>query len=110
MAGDLSLFLAGDVMLGRGIDQILSHPGDPSLAEPMLRDARDYIGLAERVHGSVPQPVDPTWPWGDALALLAAAAPDVRILNLETSVTTSDDFAAGKHVHDRMSPANLPAG
>jgi poly-gamma-glutamate synthesis protein (capsule biosynthesis protein) len=96
-------------MLGRGIDQILPHPGDPTLAEPALRDAREYIRLAERVHGSVPRPVDPTWPWGDALTVLAAAAPDVRIINLETSVTTSDDFAPGKHVHYRMSPANLAA-
>ena len=47
MDGDLSLLLGGDVMLGRGIDQILPHPGDPTLAEPVMRDARDYIGLAE---------------------------------------------------------------
>lgn len=26
----LTLFLCGDVMTGRGIDQVLSHPGDPS--------------------------------------------------------------------------------
>jgi poly-gamma-glutamate capsule biosynthesis protein CapA/YwtB (metallophosphatase superfamily) len=109
VGGEISLFLGGDVMLGRGIDQILPHPGDPTLAEPALRDARDYIRLTERAHGPVPQPVDPTWPWGDALAVLAAAAPDVRIVNLETSVTTSDDFASGKQVHYRMHPANLPA-
>ena len=46
---------------------------------------------------------------GDALAVLAEASPDVRIVNLETSVTTSDDFAPGKQVHYRMHPANLPA-
>jgi poly-gamma-glutamate capsule biosynthesis protein CapA/YwtB (metallophosphatase superfamily) len=109
VGAEISLFLSGDVMLGRGIDQILPHPGDPTLAEPALRDARDYVRLAERAHGSVPRPVDPTWPWGDALPVLAAAAPHVRIINLETSVTTSDDFAPGKHVHYRMSPANLPA-
>lgn len=104
----LRLFLGGDVMLGRGVDQILAHPGDPGLAEPAVRDARDYVRLAERAHGPVRRPVDPAWPWGDALAVLAEAAPDVRVVNLETSVTTSDDFAPGKHVHYRMHPANLP--
>jgi poly-gamma-glutamate synthesis protein (capsule biosynthesis protein) len=109
MDEQLMLFLGGDVMLGRGVDQILAHPGDPRLAEPAVRDARDYVRLAERAHGPVPRPVDPAWPWGDALTVLAEAAPDVRIVNLETSVTTSDDFAPGKQVHYRMHPANLPA-
>ena len=44
--GSITLFLCGDVMLGRGVDQILPHPGDPALRERYLRDARDYIGLA----------------------------------------------------------------
>lgn len=109
MDGQLSLFLAGDVMLGRGVDQILRHPGDPRLAEPVIRDARDYVRLAERVNGPVPRPVDAAWPWGVALAVLDDTAPDLRIVNLETSVTTSGDFAPGKRVHYRMHPANLPA-
>jgi poly-gamma-glutamate capsule biosynthesis protein CapA/YwtB (metallophosphatase superfamily) len=46
--GSITLFLCGDVMLGRGVDQILPHPGDPALRERYLRDARDYIGLADR--------------------------------------------------------------
>lgn len=109
MGEEVSLFLGGDVMLARGIDQILPHPGDPTLAEPAMRDARDYVRLAERAHGTVPWPVDPGWPWGDALEVLAAAAPDVRVINLETSVTTSDDRAPGKQVHYRMHPQNVPA-
>jgi hypothetical protein len=32
----ITLFLCGDVMPGRGIDQILPHPGDPRLHEAML--------------------------------------------------------------------------
>jgi poly-gamma-glutamate synthesis protein (capsule biosynthesis protein) len=35
-------------------------------------------------------------------------APDVRVINLETSVTRSASFAPGKAVHYRMSPDNLP--
>src|SRR5690606_13198078 len=101
--------LCGDVMLGRGVDQILPHPGDPALREEYIRDARDYVGLVEAVSGTVPRPVPFSWPWGDALRVLDEAAPDVRIVNLETSVTRSDAFAPGKAVHYRMHPANVPA-
>ncbi|MEV4708514.1 CapA family protein [Actinoplanes sp. NPDC049316] len=105
--GSTSLFLCGDVMLGRGIDQILPCPGAPALRESLVRDARTYVGLAEAVNGRIRRPVDVSWPWGDALALLDRAAPEVRIINLETSITTSDDFAPGKGVHYRMHPANI---
>lgn len=105
----VTLFLSGDVMLGRGVDQVLASPGDPRLEESYVRDARRYVALAEEVNGPVPAPVDPAWPWGVALEVLADAAPDARIVNLETSVTTSDRFARGKEVHYRMHPGNLPA-
>ncbi|GGW49377.1 putative polyglutamine synthesis accessory protein [Streptomyces lucensis JCM 4490] len=106
--GPVTLFLAGDVMLGRGVDQILAHPGDPGLREDYVRDARDYVALAEAAAGPVPRPVDPVWPWGEALPVLDRAAPDVRVVNLETAVTGDGDFAPGKAVHYRMHPANLP--
>ncbi|MDG9717209.1 CapA family protein [Streptomyces sp. DH24] len=105
----VTLFLCGDVMLGRGVDQILAHPGPPELREAYVGDAREYVRLAESVSGPVPAPVPPDWPWGEALAVLARAAPDVRIVNLETSVTGGGTFAPGKAVHYRMHPANLPA-
>lgn len=105
----VTLFLCGDVMLGRGVDQILPHPGDPTLREDYVRDARTYVELAERAAGPIPAPVGPSWPWGEALGLLVRAAPDVRILNLETAITSDGQFAPGKAVHYRMNPANLPA-
>jgi poly-gamma-glutamate capsule biosynthesis protein CapA/YwtB (metallophosphatase superfamily) len=105
--GAVTLFLCGDVMLGRGVDQILAHPGDPRLRERLITDARDYVTLAERINDPIPRPVDGSWPWGDALPVLDDLAPDVRVINLETAVTSSDDFAAGKAVHYRMSPDNL---
>ena len=40
--------------------------------------------------------------------MVEEAAPDVRVINLETSVTRSADFAPGKAVHYRMNPENLP--
>ena len=67
------------------------------------------MALAERVNGPIPQPVDWSWPWGEALRLLDDAGCDARIINLETSITTNDDFAPGKGVHYRMQPANLAA-
>ncbi|MFI8191853.1 CapA family protein [Streptomyces sp. NPDC085946] len=105
----VTLFLCGDVMLGRGIDQILPHPGDPALREAYVSDARVYVRLAESAHGPVPAPVSPAWPWGGALRVLDEAAVDVRIVNLETSVTRCGAFAPGKDIHYRMHPGNLPA-
>jgi poly-gamma-glutamate capsule biosynthesis protein CapA/YwtB (metallophosphatase superfamily) len=104
--GLVTLFLCGDVMTGRGVDQILPHPGDPRLWETQVHDARGYVELAESVNGPIPRPVGFSWPWGDALATLRAIAPDVRVLNLETSVTRSDD-AADKEVLYRMAPENV---
>ncbi|NBM18595.1 CapA family protein [Streptomyces sp. GC420] len=103
-----TLFFGGDVMLGRGVDQILPYPGDPALREPYIRDARAYVELAEAVNGPIPRPAGFSWPWGEALETLDTAAPDARIINLETSVTQDGAFAPGKDIHYRMNPANLP--
>lgn len=104
--GVVTVFLGGDVMLGRGVDQILPHPGDPTLHEAHLDDARSYVAMAEQANGPIPRPVDVSWPWGEALTVLEQD-PDVRVINLETSVTHHDGFAAGKAVHYRMSPDNV---
>lgn len=84
----VTLFLAGDVMTGRGIDQILAAPSDPRLHESYVRDARVYVQLAERVNGPVPRRVNPEYVWGTALELLERVSPAVRVVNLETSVNT----------------------
>jgi len=82
----LKLFLAGDVMTGRGIDQIMPVPSKPRLYESCVIDARDYIALAERKAGPIPRKVSGHYIWGDALSELDRFNPDVRIVNLETSV------------------------
>jgi poly-gamma-glutamate capsule biosynthesis protein CapA/YwtB (metallophosphatase superfamily) len=102
----VTLFLCGDVMTGRGIDQILPHAGDPELFEPWIRSARGYVELAERATGPIPRPVDFPYVWGEALAELARA--DVRIVNLETAVTRSDQAWPAKGIHYRMHPGNVP--
>ena len=101
------IFLTGDVMTGRAIDQLLPHPGDPTLREAVVSDARTYISLAEQTNGPIPAPIDFAWPWGEALEIVDRFAPDVRLLNLETSITAGGEFARGKGVHYRMHPDNV---
>ncbi len=118
----ITVFLCGDVMTGRGIDQVLPHPGNPALYEAYIRDARAYVELAEDVHGPIPRPVDFEYIWGDALTELHPPHPtlspdsggegrvrgaDVRIINLETSITSSEDYWPDKAVLYRMHPRNL---
>jgi poly-gamma-glutamate capsule biosynthesis protein CapA/YwtB (metallophosphatase superfamily) len=103
----LTMFLCGDVMLGRGIDQILPHPGDPALHEPYVRSATTYVELAEAASGPIPKSVPFDYVWGDALDALRRADPAVRIINLETSITDSADFAP-KGINYKMHPANIP--
>jgi poly-gamma-glutamate synthesis protein (capsule biosynthesis protein) len=95
-------------MTGRGIDQILPHPSRPQLFESYVRSAVQYVELAEQETGVIKWPVDFAYVWGEALAELARAQPQVRIANLETAVTTSEDAWPGKGVHYRMHPANVP--
>jgi poly-gamma-glutamate capsule biosynthesis protein CapA/YwtB (metallophosphatase superfamily) len=104
---EVTLFLCGDVMTGRGIDQVLPHPSDPRLEEPDVRSARDYVALAEAANGPIPKPVDFAYIWGEALQVLGGLRPDARVVNLETSVTRSDDLVP-KGINYRMHPGNLP--
>jgi len=103
----VKLFLCGDVMTGRGVDQILPHPSEPRLLESYVKSARDYVAIAEQASGAIPRGVDPAYIWGDALAELDRAQPDVRIVNLETAVTTAEDAWPGKGINYRMHPANV---
>lgn len=104
---EVLLCLAGDVMTGRGIDQVLAQPSRPVLFEPHVRDARDYVALAERANGAIAAPVADDYVWGDALAVLERLQPAARIVNLETAVTAADDAWRGKSIHYRMHPANV---
>ena len=107
MAGGTTIILAGDVMTGRGVDQILRGPGSPRLHEDYIDDARSYVALAEKLNGRIPSPVDDTWPWGEVLPVMHDAGPAFRVMNLETSVTRSEELAPAKAVHYRMSPQNV---
>ncbi len=105
----MKIFLCGDVMLGRGIDQALPHSVAPVLYESYVRDARDYIQLAERENGKLDLPVSYKYIWGDALKVWEENAPHLRLINLETSITTHDIPWNGKGIHYRMHPTNVEA-
>ena len=104
----IRLFLCGDVMTAQGIDQALPHPSDPRIHEDFVKDARDYVALAERRNGPIARPVDFSYIWGDALEELSRMRPDLRAINLETSITTSSEFWPGKGINYRMHPDNVP--
>lgn len=103
----VTLFLCGDVMLGRGIDQLLPHPSAPALQESYVRNAREYVAFVEEIQGQIARPVAPSYVWGDALPELDRAAPHARLINLETSITTSDHYWPGKGIHYRLHPKNI---
>jgi len=103
----IKLFLCGDVMTGRGIDQILPRPGNPTLYEGYMKSAAGYVELAEEANGPIPKPVSFSYIWGDALAELRLRKPDLRIINLETAITRSNDVQE-KAVNYRMNPDNIP--
>ena len=102
----IRVFLCGDVMTGRGIDQILARPSEPRIHEGYLQNALDYVKLAERASGPIPRAVAPSYIWGDTLAELERFRPDRRIINLETAVTRSGDWLP-KGINYRMNPANV---
>jgi poly-gamma-glutamate synthesis protein (capsule biosynthesis protein) len=99
-----TLLLTGDVMLGRGIDQILGSPNSPEIYEPFCKSALDYVALAERRNGPIPRGVGSDYIWGDALEDLRGA--DLAIINLEAAITCCD-VPAPKGINYRCHPANL---
>ena len=109
MLGDekcTTLFVCGDVMLGRGIDQILPHPGDLTLYEHYVGSALHYVHIPERHHGPITVPCSFDYVWGDALADLDAIGLDGLIINLDTSVTASME-PEPKGINYKMNAANV---
>jgi poly-gamma-glutamate synthesis protein (capsule biosynthesis protein) len=102
----VKIFLCGDVMIGRGIDQILPYPCNSKIYEPFVKDARDYVRFAEEINGKIDYPVSFDYIWGDALKELEKEKADLRIINLETTITTSENFES-KGINYRMNPKNI---
>jgi poly-gamma-glutamate synthesis protein (capsule biosynthesis protein) len=70
----ITIFLCGDVMTGRGIDQVLPHP-PPRIYEPYITDAREYVRLMEERFGPFSKPLNFTALWGDAIPERTGAHP-----------------------------------
>jgi poly-gamma-glutamate capsule biosynthesis protein CapA/YwtB (metallophosphatase superfamily) len=107
----LRLALCGDVMIGRGIDQILPHPGNPAIyvSTRGITDAKAYVQAAVQRHGSIPANRGFAYVWGDVLSIFASFAPDLRMINLETAITTQGEPWPNKLIHFRMNPRNVAA-
>jgi poly-gamma-glutamate synthesis protein (capsule biosynthesis protein) len=103
----VTLFLAGDVMTGRGVDQALPCPSDPQLHEGYVKNALEYLRLAEARSGPIPRPMDFGDVWGDVIDETERLHASARIVNLETAVTASDDAWPGKGINYRMHPGNV---
>ena len=101
------MFLCGDVMTGRGIDQVLPYPVRPVLYESYVQDAREYVQLAEAANGPIARPVSFDYIWGDALEELQRFCTDARIVNLETSITSNEEPWPAKGINYRMHPKNV---
>ena len=106
----MRLFLAGDLMPGRGVDAVLPWAlRDRTLRERGASDARVYVDLARRASliGSpeeVTRSVEDVL--GDLLTTLDARAPlAIRLVNLESALTTSTSFW-NKSVNYRASQKN----
>ena len=107
MKDRVKLFLCGDVMTGRGIDQALPHPGDAQLHEPSIDNASAYVKLAELANGPLPRPIDFSYIWGDLLEVFRREKPQATIINLETAITRSNTHWQSKDVHYKMNPENI---
>ena len=102
----ITLMLAGDVMAGRGIDQIMRYSSSPELHENYVKSALDYVRLAEAANGPIPRDVPAAYVWGDMPGALGPFRPDMCIVNLETAVTRSAQ-AWPKGINYRIHPGNI---
>jgi len=97
-------------MPARAIDWVLPKPTRGELREGVCAHAAEYAFLAERKAGVLidRSRVTPRSLIGDLPAVVRDRAPIAHgIINLETSVTRSEDFAPGKAVCYRASEENV---
>ncbi len=57
-SASITLFMCGDVMTGRGIDQVLPTPSDPRLYESYVKNTNRYVELAQSASGPFPRGVE----------------------------------------------------
>ncbi|CAH1773713.1 unnamed protein product [Owenia fusiformis] len=106
----INIFLGGNVMIGRGIDQIFPESSDPYIFEKNTQDARDYVKLAIKKNGKFyleheKQAIE--YIWGYAMKTWEKYKPDVKLINLETTLTTSDTMWPMRPTQLRAHPTNV---
>lgn len=101
-----SLLLCGDVMTGRGIDQIFKYKNDFTLYEFFVKDARYYIPKEMKKYIEENKFVPYNYIWGDLLQISLFINSNLKIINLETSITTSNK-PQNKEVLYKMHPKNI---
>ena len=105
----IHLGVVGDVMIGRGVDAILPHSVDSTIHESYVKDANDYVRLAVRENGPLSNEElrhrGSSYIWGDVEQDLLS--PDALIINLETALTQSENWAMDKGINYRSHPRNV---
>ena len=94
-------------MIGRGIDMIQKHSCDSDIYETVCKTSNEYVNLAERANGTIPRNVIPSYIFGDSLSDSSRESPNISIINLETSITTSSTPWPHKGINYKMHPENV---
>src|SRR5205807_1016547 len=102
---DYIIFLCGDVMLGRGIDQILKYKNNPELFEQYVTNATYYVPLNMKQFTRTY--VSDDYVWGELLYENMFKKSNLKIINLETSITTVREPYKDKPVLYKMHPKNI---
>lgn len=89
------------------MEQALSSSCAPELREAYIKDARDYLRIAEERNGSVDAPLGAAEPWGAVIDLIRQEEAGHLIINLENAVTSDGEYWPDKGIHYRMHPANI---
>ncbi len=83
-------------MTGRGVDQILAHPSDPTLYQTfmfkLIKDSRKYVEFARNKTGEFPPKKitsKPSYIWGYTLKECERMFPNAKLINVETAITLS---------------------
>ena len=105
----IRLGFVGDVMIGRGIDTILPSSVDSTLHESYMKDANGYVRIAVRENGPLSkaelEDKGHRYIWGDVADELESS--DALIINLETTLTQSNDWNRDKGIHYKSHPSNV---
>jgi poly-gamma-glutamate synthesis protein (capsule biosynthesis protein) len=102
----LRIFLGGDVMTGRAIDQLFHTHNADGFGKPKDIPAQQYLVASAKLNGAEILPLSHDYIWGVALSILDNANVDLRLVNLETAITTAAAWDK-KAFNFRMHPANV---